>query len=109
MHEEQDPIFIIGAGATHHTPIRIQLSDGTTKETIVETTTPAALPALNGTIVLTNKSFGNQRLATLLAGKTGRSPVIFLQNGLDVERPPASRWTKPPSASGWSPQVPSAR
>jgi 2-dehydropantoate 2-reductase len=113
MPAGQAPIFIIGSGAigktlavllqlsgrtttlvrgsvddgsTQHTPLRIQIPDGTTKEAVVETTNLSALPKLDGTIVLTNKSFGNHRLATLLAGKTGHSPVVFLQNGLDVER-----------------------
>lgn len=40
---------------------------------------------LNGIIVLTNKSFGNQNLAAALKGKTGQSPIVILQNGLGVE------------------------
>lgn len=40
---------------------------------------------LDGIVVLTSKSFGNENLAELLKGKTGNSPVILLQNGLGVE------------------------
>jgi 2-dehydropantoate 2-reductase len=41
---------------------------------------------LDGIVVLTSKSFGNESLAELLKGKTGKSPVILLQNGLGVEQ-----------------------
>lgn len=41
---------------------------------------------LDGLIVLTNKSFGNEGLAQALKGKTGNSPIVLLQNGLGVEQ-----------------------
>lgn len=41
---------------------------------------------LDGIVVLTAKSFGNEHLAQVLNGKTGGSPVIILQNGLAVEQ-----------------------
>lgn len=40
---------------------------------------------LDGIILLANKSFGNKALAEKLLGKTGNSPIVFLQNGLHVE------------------------
>ena len=40
---------------------------------------------LDGMILLTNKSFGNPELAGKLRLKTGKSPVVFLQNGLHIE------------------------
>ena len=40
---------------------------------------------LDGIILLANKSFGNTTLAQKLNGKTGSSPIVFLQNGLHVE------------------------
>ncbi len=40
---------------------------------------------LDGIILLTNKSFGNAALAERLRDKTGDSPIVFLQNGLNVE------------------------
>jgi 2-dehydropantoate 2-reductase len=40
---------------------------------------------LDGIILLANKSFGNKALAEKLLGKTGSSPIVFLQNGLHVE------------------------
>lgn len=41
---------------------------------------------LDGIVVLTNKSYGNQPLSETLKNKTGNSPVVLLQNGLGVER-----------------------
>ena len=41
--------------------------------------------SLNGLILLTNKSFGNEALAAKLKAKTHKSPIVFLQNGLHIE------------------------
>lgn len=41
---------------------------------------------LNGLIVLTNKSFGNAQVAQKLCSKAKQTPIVFLQNGLNVER-----------------------
>ncbi|GAA3972939.1 2-dehydropantoate 2-reductase [Mucilaginibacter dorajii] len=40
---------------------------------------------LDGIILLTNKSFGNEELARKLKHKAQNSPVVFLQNGLHIE------------------------
>lgn len=40
---------------------------------------------LDGIILLTNKSFGNQALAEKLKQKAQLSPIVFLQNGLHIE------------------------
>lgn len=40
---------------------------------------------LNGLIVLTNKSFGNTQLAQKLYSKAKHTPIVFLQNGLNIE------------------------
>lgn len=40
---------------------------------------------LDGLIVLTNKSFGNEQVARKLHAKAKHSPIVFLQNGLHVE------------------------
>ncbi|MDH3708350.1 MAG: 2-dehydropantoate 2-reductase [Cyclobacteriaceae bacterium] len=42
---------------------------------------------LEGVVVLTNKSYGNDELARKLEGKTSSSPVVLLQNGLGIEGP----------------------
>jgi 2-dehydropantoate 2-reductase len=43
--------------------------------------------ALDGIIVLTTKSFGNAEIAQALKKKVGTSPIVVLQNGLNVEQP----------------------
>ncbi len=40
---------------------------------------------LDGIILLTNKSFGNEALAGKLKIKAQQSPIVFLQNGLHIE------------------------
>lgn len=41
--------------------------------------------ALDGIILLTNKSFGNEKLAEKLKSKAKNTPIVFLQNGLHIE------------------------
>lgn len=43
--------------------------------------------SLDGIILLATKSFGNEAMAEKLRLKTNESPIVFLQNGLDVEKP----------------------
>ncbi|ETZ20726.1 ketopantoate reductase family protein [Pedobacter sp. V48] len=40
----------------------------------------------DGILLLTNKSFGNEKLAEKLKLKAKQSPIIFLQNGLNIEK-----------------------
>lgn len=40
---------------------------------------------LNGIVLLTNKSFGNEELAEKLKTKAKNTPIVFLQNGLHIE------------------------
>lgn len=42
---------------------------------------------LNGIIILTNKSYGNERISELLKQRKGNSSIVIMQNGLGVERP----------------------
>lgn len=41
---------------------------------------------LDGLVVLANKSYGNDRLASLLKNKIGDAPLVFMQNGLMIEQ-----------------------
>jgi len=52
----------------------------------IEVSSISNFQELDGIVVLTSKSFGNEKLAQALKGKTGNSPVILLQNGLGVEQ-----------------------
>src|SRR4051812_36723050 len=73
-------------GSKRMETIRILLNDGTVNEEEVEVSTLSNFSALDGIVVVTTKSFGNQSLAALLKSKTGNSPLVILQNGLGVER-----------------------
>jgi len=106
-------IYIIGAGAIgkalavflnltqkNVTLLRGSVNDGTrtnqnisvalddqTLQAQIEISSLSNFKELDGIVILTSKSFGNENLASSLKGKTGKSPVILLQNGLGVEQP----------------------
>ncbi|MVM28506.1 2-dehydropantoate 2-reductase [Spirosoma sp. HMF4905] len=67
--------------------IMVECSDGTVLSATIPIHTLEQVAPLNGLILLTTKSFGNQGLARRLSSKTGQSPLILLQNGLDIEAP----------------------
>lgn len=71
----------------HLETISVMLNDGTVLEEEVEVSTLSNFATLDGIIVLANKSYGNKNLSMLLKGKTARSPIVLLQNGLGIERP----------------------
>jgi 2-dehydropantoate 2-reductase len=70
-----------------HTTFRVELSDKIIQEATIEVNTFSNLTTLDGIVVLTNKSFGNEHLSQTLRGKIGNSPMVVLQNGLGVEQP----------------------
>lgn len=76
-----------GESAKGEVHLRITMPDDTVQEAAIEVATLDAFSELDGVIVLANKSFGNRQLAQSLVGKTGESPLVILQNGLDVEAP----------------------
>lgn len=53
----------------------------------IEISTLSNFSELNGLIILTNKSFGNENLSKILKDKVKNSPIVILQNGLGVEQP----------------------
>jgi 2-dehydropantoate 2-reductase len=67
--------------------IRVELIDNMIREASIEVITLSNVDALDGIVVLANKSFGNENLARLLKPKIGISPIVILQNGLGVEQP----------------------
>jgi 2-dehydropantoate 2-reductase len=109
-----EPVYIIGAGAigkvlavclvndgkkvvllrgsvdhgeAHTENIRVTLSSREIIEAEVTIETLGNYRSLEGLVVLCNKSYGNAALADALKDKIGYSPLVLLQNGLDVERP----------------------
>jgi 2-dehydropantoate 2-reductase len=72
--------------STYDQNISVVLGDGTELTAEIEIATLSNFQSLNGLIVLTSKSFGNNKLSAALKHKVNTSPVIILQNGLGVER-----------------------
>ncbi len=70
----------------HREKFQVELPDHTELEAEVEVGTLSNFPALDGLVVLTNKSYGNPSIAQALKAKTAGSPVVILQNGLGVEQ-----------------------
>lgn len=66
--------------------ISIVLNDGTELQSEIDVASLSKFQELNGVILLTNKSYGNESLAVKLKNKTENSPVVLLQNGLGVEQ-----------------------
>lgn len=113
----KDTIYIIGAGAVgkalavtlagdHKKAVLLRGSvdnqpatvekiqvvrEGAVQEADVEVSTISNFAELDGIVVLTNKSYGNAQLAATLKSKTGRSPIVILQNGLGIEQVFADR------------------
>ncbi|MGN6295065.1 MAG: ketopantoate reductase family protein [Chitinophagaceae bacterium] len=112
--QKENTIYIIGAGAigkalaaflklegkevviirgsvddkpAHSEKITVELPGKAMVEAEIEINTASNFPALNGIIVFANKSFGNQHLAAALKTKINNSPILILQNGLNIEQP----------------------
>ncbi len=67
--------------------IKLQLNSDSEITAKIEFSTLSNYTKLDGLIVLTNKSYGNETLAKKLKGKIKNSPIVILQNGLGIERP----------------------
>lgn len=74
-------------GTGHTENIRVEVPSGAVHEAAIEIATLSAFHSLQGIVVMANKSYGNENLATALRAKIEKSPVVLLQNGLGVERP----------------------
>jgi 2-dehydropantoate 2-reductase len=112
MQNNHEKIFIIGAGAIGRTlagflqqqgkdvvllrghintqearpeTITIELSDGSSVINEVVVSAVNNFVTLEGIIVIATKSHGNSQIAESLKNKTGNSPIVVMQNGLDVE------------------------
>ncbi|MVM38050.1 2-dehydropantoate 2-reductase [Spirosoma sp. HMF3257] len=111
----QNPIYIVGVGAigmtlavllkqsgkdvtllrgrqgcepeTEETSITVDYGGDSALTESISIRTLEQVERLNGIILLTSKSFGNQELARRLSGKTNESPLVLLQNGLGIEEP----------------------
>ncbi|CAM4090968.1 ketopantoate reductase [Pedobacter westerhofensis] len=64
--------------------IEVETGEQTLKAEVVISTL-SSHSDMDGIILLTNKSFGNEKLAEKLKNKARHCPVVFLQNGLNIE------------------------
>jgi 2-dehydropantoate 2-reductase len=108
----KDTIYIIGAGAIgkalavflklegrnvvllrasiddevhYYESIEIEMPDGSRLSASVEVSSLSNFDQLYGLVILTNKTYGNERLSKLLTSKIVNAPIVLLQNGLGVE------------------------
>jgi 2-dehydropantoate 2-reductase len=87
--ENKDVTIIRGSiddGSIYTQEIRVTLPNQILCKANIEVTTIRDFIKLDGLIVLTNKSFGNENIAKKLKGKVGNSPIVILQNGLGIEQ-----------------------
>lgn len=88
---EHKKVVIIRGSIDDHSKgtenIVVEMNGTQTLAATVEISTLSNFAVLDGIIVCTNKSFGNQRLSKDLRTKYGNSPLVILQNGLGVEQP----------------------
>lgn len=69
----------------HEENINLLLNDKSEISAKIQIASLDYFSVLEGIVVLTNKSYGNKQITTLLKDKTGNSPIVILQNGLGVE------------------------
>jgi 2-dehydropantoate 2-reductase len=67
--------------------ISIQMNDGTILMADIEVSSFSSYVNFDGILVLTNKSYGNNKIAEILENKAKNNPIILLQNGLGIENP----------------------
>lgn len=91
LKREQRDLVIIRAGIDHleayTEKIEVELNDTETVIAEIGIRTLSSFSILNGLVLITNKSFGNPSLATALKTKISNTPIVILQNGLNVEQP----------------------
>jgi 2-dehydropantoate 2-reductase len=68
--------------------INVTVQDATNRLTVpIETISLSNLTSLDGTVVITTKSYTNQAIAHLLKEKKASGPLVIMQNGVGVEKP----------------------
>jgi 2-dehydropantoate 2-reductase len=88
-HNNKDVTILRGSiddQSTHTEKIQIILDNQPAFEEEIEVSTLSNFNELEGIIVLTNKSYGNENLCRRLKGKIRNSPLVILQNGLGIEK-----------------------
>ena len=74
-------------GSAYTEKISLRLKTGEILKATIKFNSMCNFSAFDGIIMLTTKSFGNQRLAKKLKDKASYTPIVILQNGLGIEQP----------------------
>ena len=85
----RDVILLRGSvdDGSHYTErIQVVLNDQSVLEAEIDISTLSNFAELEGVVVLANKSYGNENLSRALRGKSKKSPIVILQNGLGIEQ-----------------------
>lgn len=67
--------------------VAVEQANGNIMQRKIEVVTLRTIDKIEGLIVLTTKSFGNNDLSKALKLIAGNTPIVVLQNGLNVEKP----------------------
>lgn len=67
--------------------IEVELPDNSFVNATIDTVAISTIDRFEGLVVFTNKSFGNATLVQALRAKVKCTPILIMQNGLDVELP----------------------
>ena len=68
--------------------INVTVQDGINRVTApIETISLSNLTRLDGTVVITTKSYTNPAIANLLKERKATGPLVIMQNGVGIERP----------------------
>lgn len=67
--------------------IRLNMPDNSILTADISVRTFSNVKEAKGILIVTSKSYGNEALAEKLSGYALDSPVVLLQNGLNIERP----------------------
>lgn len=66
----------------------VTVQDGINRVTVpIETISLSSLTRLDGTVVITTKSYTNPAIADLLKERKATGPLVIMQNGVGIERP----------------------
>ena len=66
----------------------VTVQDGINRVTVpIETISLSSLSRLDGTVVITTKSYTNPAIADLLKERKATGPLVIMQNGVGIERP----------------------
>jgi 2-dehydropantoate 2-reductase len=76
----------VDQGKQENLAVDVSLNNGSVLSASVPAASFSDFRQLHGVIVLTNKSFGNKRIAEALKDKIDDAPVLILQNGLGIEQ-----------------------